>query len=174
MKYDRSEEFGFKRYTSQDCRIVIREGERRRKTKKVYGRGGRHVTEKVWNVFVDGNLVARDVVKLKDAKAVGEAAARTANPWESTGGGCLVGAAAEGMEFPCDDDFEETTTGEVINIQTTHEGHFELPTRHGGQAKSVKEIMGYPGVKKGSKRQVRKPTKKSNPSMATIMRRALR
>ena len=123
MEYTRTKEYGFGRYTSEDCRIVIRESERRRKTKKVFGRGGRHVKEKVWNVFVDGKLVKRDVVRLKDAKEIGEAAATgaglTTNPWEHIGGGCLVGEYAEGKMYPCDDDFEETTTGEMINIRTS-------------------------------------------------------
>ena len=258
MTYIRAKKFGFIVYTSQDCRIVIRQGERRRKTKKVFGRGGRHVAEKIWNVFVDGKLVARDVVKLADAKEIGEGAvgARTANPkivvktlkdrpastpgfnwydleicvgkkrywadalkskdgfvsvfhvileggarktpfrsgrykeievavrehlghrqrnpWEHIGGGCKVGENLP--PYPCDDDFEETATGEQINIQTSVEGHFNLPAR-GGEAKSVKAIMRQPGVKKGSKRQIRPPTKKGrkkNPSVTALVRKALK
>ncbi len=104
----------------------------------------------------------------------------TENPWEHIGGGCMVGPWAEGKRYPCDDDFEETKTGEIINIRTSREGHFNLPTRYGGKAKTVKEIVDYPGVKKGSRRQVKKPTKKrgskrtKNPSVSALVRKALR
>ena len=84
------------------------------------------------------------------------------NPWEHIGGGCLVGEYAEGRKYPCDDDFEDTKTGEMINVQTTWCGHQNLPTRYGGKVGSLKEIEGFRGVKKGSVHQVR-PPKSKNP-----------
>lgn len=165
MCYTRVKQYGFMTYTSEDGRIVIREATRRRRTQKVFGRGGRTVTEKVWNVFVDGKLISQGVQLLKDAKRVGERriALQTKNPWESTSGGCLVGPFAEGKKYPCDDDLRETETGEVVNIKTTVEGHFNLPTRFGGTVETLKEAEKFPGVKKGSVRQVKEPNPSSNP-----------
>lgn len=97
------------------------------------------------------------------------------NPWEHVGGGCLVGPRAEGMQYPCDDDFEDAETGEMVNVQTSLCGHINLPTRYGGKVGSMKEIMCQPGVKKGSKRTITPPKKKrKNPSMREIMRKAMK
>ncbi len=93
------------------------------------------------------------------------------NPWEHIGGGCLVGEYAEGKRYPCDDDFEDTETGEQINIRSTVDGHFTQPGR-GKTVKRLADIEKHPGVKKGSRRQI-KP-KKKNPSVNELVRRALR
>jgi hypothetical protein len=95
------------------------------------------------------------------------------NPWEHVGGGCAVGGCAEGKRYPCDDDYEETETGETVSVDTTRKGHFELPTRYGGTLPSIAAIERQPGVKKGSVRRW-KTKRKKNPAVGKVMRRLLR
>jgi len=65
--------------------------------------------------------------------------------WIHTGGGCFVGG---GKQFPCDDDFENEETGEVVNFQTTKDRHFNMPER----VEVLEEILVLNGV--GRKRTV--------------------
>jgi hypothetical protein len=110
---------------------------------------------------------------LGNARLVHTARPPSPNPWEHVGGGCLVGEHAAGKRYPCDDDFEDTKTGEMVNFSTTMSGHLALPTRYGGKVKKLAEIEKQPGVKKGSARKWKtKPTK--NPGVSSAMRRLLR
>lgn len=115
-----------------------------------------------------------DEVREQAHAALRQQLAGRRNPWEQTGGGCMVGPMAQGKDYPCDDDFQETETGEVVNVKTTHDAHFSLPTRRGGTARSLAEVERHPGVKKGSRRQVRAPKRKKNPDAKAILRRAMK
>lgn len=126
IDYVRSEQFGFKRYDSPDGRVSIRQKKQRRRTKKVFGRGGKWKEEMKWNVFVDGKLVAEDIWTVKRAQEiVEEELGRKANPWDHEGGGCMVGDWAEGEELPCDDTFVNEETGERREFRSTVDGHLQ-------------------------------------------------
>lgn len=71
-----------------------------------------------------------------------------ANPYKHIGGGCFV---SRGEVGPCDDDFEDTETGEVWNVETTPDEHFSMPSRYGGVIDRLpvgaRRIPGYnPGM----------------------------
>ncbi len=57
---------------------------------------------------------------------------RRANQLEHVGGGCHVGPGSEDMDYPCTDDFVDSSTGKMHTIQTTYDEHFSAPTRYGG------------------------------------------
>ncbi len=44
--------------------------------------------------------------------------------WEHIGGGCGLGCNAG---CPCDDDFENTETGDRVRFYSTKEAHFAMP-----------------------------------------------
>lgn len=57
---------------------------------------------------------------------------RRANKLKHVGGGCHVGPGSDSMDYPCDDDFEDLSTGQIHSIRTTYDEHFSAPTRYGG------------------------------------------
>ena len=59
--------------------------------------------------------------------------------WEHTGGGCFV---ASDDPYPCDDDYENPATGERVQIRTTPDRHFSLPT----EVETMEEVFRMTGV----------------------------
>ena len=48
------------------------------------------------------------------------------NKWERIGGGCGLGC--DRPDHPCDDMYENTETGERVEVYSTKERHFDMPT----------------------------------------------
>lgn len=59
--------------------------------------------------------------------------------WIHTGGGCCLGCD-DG--YPCDDDFENTETGECVVFYSTKEAHFAMP----GTVETLVEVRDLGGV----------------------------
>ena len=60
--------------------------------------------------------------------------------WKHTGGGCGLGCNAN---FPCDDDYKNSETGEKVRFYSTMEAHFSMPLT----VETLAEIQGREGVK---------------------------
>lgn len=91
-------------------------------------------------------------------RAAQKALKREENPYEHTGGGCLVGTGCGTPpgDYPCDDDFEDEETGETVNVQTTSKTHFD-PAFFQRKFERPEDIEKVPGVKKGSLRRIPNP-----------------
>ena len=61
--------------------------------------------------------------------------------WNHIGGGCrLIGD----RNFPCDDEYENSETGERIRLYTTMDAHFDMPRI----ASTISELQVREGVQR--------------------------
>ena len=60
--------------------------------------------------------------------------------WLNIGGGCDV---TRDRQYPCDDEYEHTETGERVKVYSTQEQHFEMPEEVG----NIFDFFALPGVK---------------------------
>jgi hypothetical protein len=63
--------------------------------------------------------------------------------WKWQGGGCMVGRFAKGKEYPCDEEYLNTETGEQAILSTTAVAHASMPDT----VACIRELARRPGVK---------------------------
>lgn len=61
--------------------------------------------------------------------------------WNHIGGGCLL---VGGKNFPCDDEYENSETGERVRLYTTMDAHFDMPR----VASTISELQVREGVQR--------------------------
>lgn len=59
--------------------------------------------------------------------------------WKHTGGGCMLMTQDT---YPCDDTYENSETGETLELRCTVDAHFAMPFA----AQSKESLLGLPGV----------------------------
>jgi hypothetical protein len=62
--------------------------------------------------------------------------------WQHIGGGCMVGRFAKGVEYPCDESYENVETGEEAALSTTERAHASIPH----EASCLRDLTQRPGV----------------------------
>lgn len=60
--------------------------------------------------------------------------------WHLQGGGCMVGTK---HRYPCDDDYEDQITRQIINVRSTMDAHFKMPL----SVARIADLRKIPGVK---------------------------
>ena len=83
------------------------------------------------------------------------------NPWVAGDGGCNVGDHAG--DYPCDNDFENTKTGERVSVTSTMDAHFALYME---EFRSLTEIEAYEGV--GEVRRMNPGDPRDRPELAHL------